>query len=200
MIGLFIDFYDSFSHNIIDELIRHSLNIETIYWNDEALSLRIKSPKYSFIILGPGPGHVDDYENIQNLVINSLTINKKVIGFCLGHQLIAKALGFQIAQLDRPLHGKSFPIKLSNHFIENEFIHNVQFYNSWYVKKSSMKYKKSLVLVVNENSMICALRGKGHLSYQFHPESVGTTCPYVFFSFIKKFLYNEDDVGKEIKI
>lgn len=198
--GLFINFHDSFSENIIDEFNNQLINLTTIDWDDQNLYSQIRNIKYSFIILGPGPGHVDDYKNITLLVNETLSINKKVVGFCLGHQIIAKALGYELTQLEEPLHGKSFLIQLTDKFFKEKSLQKVQFYNSWYVKYIKLKNVDSLITVINENSMVSGIRSYGILSYQFHPESVGTTCPSEFFSFIKEFLYNKDDGNEETKI
>ena len=37
----------------------------------------------------------------------------------------------------------------------------------------------------------CAFATSDSLSYQFHPESVGTTCPQDFFDAMRLFLYNK---------
>ena len=200
MKGLFIDFYDSFSQNIIDEFNDQNLIIDSIFWDDKFLSEKINKKIYSFIALGPGPGHVSDYKEIYDLIESILRSDKQVIGFCLGHQLIANVLGYPLVQLDRPLHGKSLPVAFTNQFLDKEAIKKVQFYNSWYVDVGEDKNKNFLVTDINSKRILCGLRGRNHLSYQFHPESVGTSCPSDFFSFIKEFLYNKSDVRTQTKI
>jgi anthranilate synthase/phosphoribosyltransferase len=197
MNGLFINFYDSFSENIINEFNEVSVVLENIFWDDIDLIKKVNS--HSIIVLGPGPGHVSDYESIYNMISEILN-DKKVIGFCLGHQLIATALGYELKQLNRPLHGKSLPIYFNKFFVNKENVYDVQFYNSWYVDKTDKKCCEYLITDINGVKMLCALRGNNYLSYQFHPESVGTSCPSEFFNFIKDFLYNIGDVDSKNKI
>lgn len=53
----------------------------------------------------------------------------------------------------------------------------------------------------HEKLSICALHTGDTLSYQFHPESVGTTCPDNFFGAMRNFLYNDlyEQKGAEIQ-
>ena len=145
-----------------------------------------KLPHGNCILLGPGP-HGPEYYGLNSL-IEQLIENNKVLGVCLGHQLIASALGMTVASSQKPMHGQSIKIKLDK-FWQNELRSpktlEVQRYNSLAVY--SGKGIKGPKLLKHQQEVM-AIKSEQTLSYQFHPESVGTTCPEVFFRSFQRFL------------
>ena len=169
-----IDFEDSFTYNIVSEFNKSKIEVDVYHWSDLDTSLM---NKYHFFILGPGPGFVEDYLEVIPYIKKILIHDKKfTLGVCLGHQLIHHSFGAKIIPWKNPLHGQSleiiFPKWLDN--IKTE----VQFYNSWGVDPYFKHAEINLFLYENK---VIASRGKNFVSYQFHPESVGTTCPESFF-------------------
>ena len=53
---LFIDFEDSFSFNVVQELTEIGLQVEVINWTDFN-----SVTDHDLLVIGPGPGHPDDY-------------------------------------------------------------------------------------------------------------------------------------------
>ena len=173
---LFIDFEDSFSFNVVQELTRIGLDVEVISWTD------FKSVgDYDLLVLGPGPGHPDNYHHIFDVIRSWQNLNKKIFAICLGHQILWRLKGFEIKRSSRPLHGQKIKLNLSLAWQEWLNLPSevwVQRYNSLAVMdNSSTEGVENLV----EDGEIIMSRSKNSISYQFHPESVGTKCRESFF-------------------
>lgn len=186
------DFEDSFTYNIFSEFTLLGYKVEIIERKKIAEFLeRTKNTQERLgIILGPGPGHPKDYGDvITSLKVCLTNQNLYIFGICLGHQLIATAMGFEINKSYKPSHGEAFDLDLSK---EAQRVFNlssrikIQRYNSLSLKDTkevAFKLKKSAVNFIPHNGEILALKGKNFLSYQFHPESVGTSFRSQFFRF-----------------
>lgn len=168
-----VDFEDSFTYNIANVLFPFEKNIEVVghrdFFRDTKLLLNTSGKKA--IIFGPGPGHPEEYrkyfEQIKTLMADE---NIYVMGICLGHQMMALAHGYKIKKSIEQIHGQSVEIFF------NGISTRVQRYNS-------------LAVFVDENEInICEY--KQAISYQFHPESVGTIQNDIFFERLLAFIHS----------
>lgn len=173
---LFIDFEDSFSFNVVQELTQIGLDVEVISWTDFK-----NVTDHDLLVLGPGPGHPDDYHYIFDVIKEWQIKGKKIFGICLGHQIIWRLRGSQIVKSVFPLHGQKIKLNLSRRWQEWLNLPSeiwVQRYNSLAViGEHSGLDVENLV----ENGEIVMTRAAEFISYQFHPESVGTKCRAAFF-------------------
>ena len=146
----------------------------------------IESSEYDLIILGPGPGHINDYPYAKDFVRENIN-NVKFLGICLGHQLLCDFIGFNCERLATPLHGASIEIPNVSKYLEIAPA-RAQFYNSWVMRGSAaigFEYQ-----AVYEKGFIAALFAKNIGGVQFHPESVGTNCPKLIFEKMLYSMYN----------
>ena len=164
-----IDFEDSFTFNIATELYAYEKSIVVVSHQDFFMPKnllfvqeKIKTP--TAIILGPGPGNPYEYQDyftsIKDLKNNP---NLFIMGICLGHQILALVDGLKIKQSNKPTHGGQVKINFENKNIL------VQRYNSLAVFESEKSLKEVQVRQWT--------RG---VSYQFHPESIGTENRHLF--------------------
>lgn len=174
----FIDFDDSFSYNVVQELTEVGFQVEVIHWMDfESL------PEIGLLVLGPGPGHPDDYQRVFSLLKEWIQNQKPLLGICLGHQLFWKLQGEEVIRSREPLHGQKIKLQLSEEWqqwlkLPEEVL--VQRYNSLSVPaQAGMRNPFFKNLIVNEEILIT--RGDKVITYQFHPESVGTSYRQAFF-------------------
>ena len=167
---LMIDHYDSFTHNLMYYLKPYSPHIITI---DEITSLTQKTLQgYSHLVLSPGYGHPKDASKTLRL-LDKCYQDKKILGICLGHQIIAHFFGSKISKLPQPCHGKISKINILSGklFTHLPSCFNIGRYHSLYVDKLA----KNLHLCgATEDSTIMAFE---HISLpifglQYHPESV----------------------------
>ena len=173
---LFLDFEDSFTFNLVQELEEIGLHVHVINWQKF-----IGSEDFDLLVLGPGPGHQDEYSDLFPGLENWLKQNKKIFGVCLGHQLIWKLKGLEIIPSKKPTHGQSIDLPISKEV--EEWIGElgplkVQRYNSLAVKYSPVL---DLDLYVQVDDELMLAKEKQVISYQFHPESMGTKCRKSFF-------------------
>jgi len=171
-----VDFDDSFTYNIAAEFLRQGLECQIIPWREWTLP-QTRSPR--LLVLGPGPGHPDDYR-IEEKIMAWWKTGIPMAGICLGHQFIARFLGLAVERSNRPAHGESFVWKVP--LVWQKKFHwpkqvEVQRYNSLGVSARRLPREWS---GWEEGGEWVMLSHKRALSYQFHPESVGTSCPEAF--------------------
>lgn len=174
-----------------------TLEVDVIHWRDIEVNSKKFDDEYGVVIFGPGPGHPDEYKHLSEMIkIMLKNKNIYVMGICLGHQLIGKSLGYEIMTSKSLVHGQSEQITIPawrgvfSKEIQNTKV-EVQRYNSLSVKNST-NLKPDIDTLVRRGEILM-MRFKNGVSYQFHPESVGTTCPQSFFKEALEFLYNRRD-------
>lgn len=170
---LFIDFEDSFSFNVIQELIQVGMEVTVKNWRDFS-----GDEEADLLVLGPGPGHPDEYAEIYPKIQKW---SAKIFGICLGHQILWRMRGLEVKRSQFPLHGQKVKLTLSPDWQKWLNLPDsiwVQRYNSLAVMGET-----EMDGVINhiENGEIMMSRSPEFISYQFHPESVGTNCRDSFF-------------------
>ena len=87
-----IDNYDSFTYNVYHYLSEFNCRV-TVLRNDK---FKIKDLKnFDKIVISPGPGNPDQAGMCLE-VVDKYISEKPILGICLGHQIIAQALGGKI--------------------------------------------------------------------------------------------------------
>ena len=117
---IFIDNFDSFSYNLVDEFKVLGNDVE-VYRNNlylEVLLDKINSVENPIVVISPGPGSPANAGCIVDLI--SLIKGKiPIIGICLGHQAIIEAYGGIVSHANEIVHGKIARVKHNNHAIFN---------------------------------------------------------------------------------
>ena len=192
------DFNDSFTYNIYAEikLLYPLIDIEVI--NFDKIPTRLKELKFKLdkhvLVLGPGPGHPCEYREIFEDLDDLLQKpNIFLFGICLGHQIIAQLFGAEVKKSKWPVHGQKvvFDKKKDFSLPGIRFPLEVQRYNSLAVQSSKKiveLFKQKNIKSYIDRGEIIVTYGDHFITYQFHPESVGTTCPESYFRIIGEFL------------
>jgi anthranilate/para-aminobenzoate synthase component II len=167
-----VDFDDSFTYNIASVLFPFESHLSVVSHRDffPKISQKIAQEKNRCaVILGPGPGHPSEF-NTYFKAIEKLRgcPHVFIMGICLGHQILGLIDGKEVHEALEKKHGQTVEIEWRGQK------RVVQRYNSLSV------YEKGVELVIREFS-----RG---LSYQFHPESIGTDSNEVFFMDLLEFI------------
>ena len=171
---LLIDNYDSFSYNIFHMVAKVNASEPDVFKNDLANWGKIDFSLYDNIIISPGPGHPQnesDFGICQKIIA---TINKPILGICLGHQGIASAFGGSVVHAKTPVHGQ---IDSVSHHHNRLFSHlpnpfNVVRYHSLIV---AADLPDDLELICwNDDQTVMGIKHKTKCIYgvQFHPESI----------------------------
>lgn len=172
---LFIDNFDSFTFNLVEEFEKRKCNV-LVYRNnteEKIIERVITEFKPNLIVLSPGPS-VPKNAGICIDLVKKYYKEIPIFGVCLGHQCIVEALGGKIAQCTEIVHGKSSPIYHNNDKIfkgiENPF-HGGR-YHSLIVEYCP----DGMEVIARSNDLVMAIRHKKYrlLGIQFHPESILT--------------------------
>ncbi|OIN84795.1 aminodeoxychorismate/anthranilate synthase component II [Francisella sp. TX07-6608] len=172
---IFIDNFDSFSYNLVDEFRVLGNHVE-IYRNNLYLDVlldKINSVDKPIVVISPGPGNPASAGCIVDL-ISILKGKVPIIGICLGHQAIVEAYGGIVSHANEIVHGKTAKVKFLKHdiFKDLESPLSVARYHSLVAIKvptglETVAEVNDLVMaVVDDKNKVCGL--------QFHPESIMT--------------------------
>ncbi|ACD31521.1 aminodeoxychorismate/anthranilate synthase component II [Francisella tularensis] len=172
---IFIDNFDSFSYNLVDEFRVLGNHVE-VYRNNLYLDVlldKINSVDNPIVVISPGPGNPASAGCIVDL-ISILKGKVPIIGICLGHQAIVEAYGGIVSHANEIIHGKTAKVKFVKHdiFKDLESPLSVARYHSLVAIKvptglETVAEVNDLVMaVVDDKNKICGL--------QFHPESIMT--------------------------
>jgi anthranilate synthase component II len=197
---LIIDNYDSFTY-ILRQYFGELGGNPEVYFHDKISISRIKKLKPTHIVLSPGPGTVENPEDvgIMPAVIGEFYDKIPILGVCLGHQAICRFFGGRIVRAPKIMHGKRSKIYIHdsgfrNHDlaeagnlnpklkfrkglfngIKSPFI--AMRYHSLIVDTPFWMNPETDVTAHTEDMLIMAVRHKKYpvFGVQFHPESMGT--------------------------
>jgi anthranilate synthase/aminodeoxychorismate synthase-like glutamine amidotransferase len=108
---LLIDNYDSFVHNLARYF--QQLGQETLIARNDAVdAAAVRQLRPAAIVLSPGPC-APMQAGASLRIVASLAEEIPMLGVCLGHQVIAQALGARVIRAPRPIHGQTSDIKHS---------------------------------------------------------------------------------------
>ena len=106
---LFVDNFDSFTFNLVDEFAKRGAMVE-VWRNDtpaeQLLKLAEALPAPQLLLISPGPGTPRDAGSCLELV-RLATGRIPVFGVCLGHQVIVEAFGGEVGAAPQIVHGKA---------------------------------------------------------------------------------------------
>jgi anthranilate synthase/aminodeoxychorismate synthase-like glutamine amidotransferase len=105
---LLIDNYDSFTHNLVDELEQLGARVR-VRRNDELDVDEALRGGQRGVVLSPGPGRPED-AGVCVPLLRAAGPDLPVLGVCLGHQALGFAHGGRVVRARRPLHGTAAPI------------------------------------------------------------------------------------------
>lgn len=177
----FIDFDDSFSFNVVQELTNVGFDVSVVSWRDFK-----DLPSEGLLVLGPGPGHPNEYQQIFSLLKTWLLEKRPFFGVCLGHQIFWKLQNVEILRSKIPLHGQKINLKLTEEWRRLLKIPSdafVQRYNSLAVMSEASLKNPELKNFIQDDEILMT-KGDHVITYQFHPESVGTSFRKNFFDLV----------------
>lgn len=173
---LLIDNYDSFSYNLYQAVGQIRADVSVVR-NDVLTVSEVEQLSPDAIILSPGPGRPEDAGICMELV-EKLTGKVPILGVCLGHQSISKALGGVVSYAGRLMHGKTSIAEVdtdSQIFRKLETPIQVGRYHSLEVVKEKLPDCLRITAQTNEGEIMAVEHSKYPVyGLQFHPESILT--------------------------
>lgn len=177
---LLVDNYDSFVFNLaryIEELGHNYLVLRNDTLSLQQIEEEIKP---SHILLSPGPCTPKEAGLCLDIVRYFQGIIP-ILGVCLGHQVIAEALGGVVTKARTPMHGKASMIRHNGAGLFQGLPHplKVGLYHSLIVAEENLPTALEIT-AVSLSGEIMAIADKKQALYgvQFHPESIMTEAGY----------------------
>lgn len=173
---VFIDNFDSFTWNLVDEFARRGAQVE-VWRNDvsaaHALARAEEAPGARLLVLSPGPGGPHDAGCCVELC--RLAAGRvPLFGVCLGHQALIEAYGGVVESAGQILHGRSAPVEHHGDPLFDGI--PSPFTVGRYHSLASQTVPDALEGLAFSGSLLMAVRHRCHplLGIQFHPESILT--------------------------
>lgn len=173
---IFIDNFDSFTYNLVDQFRSLGYPV-TIYRNHisaDIIAAEVNKLDNPVVILSPGPGAPADAGCMPEL-ITRLKGKVPMIGICLGHQAIVEAYGGTVSGAGEIVHGKVSMMNYQPHDIYQGLPTTIAIARYHSLTATSVPNELTITAevdglvmsVLNEQDKVCG--------FQFHPESIMTT-------------------------
>ena len=174
---LFIDNFDSFVFNLVDEFALRRCNVE-VWRNDigveHALALVDKMEAPKMVVISPGPGTPDRAGCCVEFVQKAPEW-LPILGICLGYQSIVEACGGTISQAGEIVHGKASSVEHT----ATGLLHGLPspMTVGRYHSLAASEVPNELAVTANLNGMPMAVEHvrRKVAGMQFHPESILTS-------------------------
>jgi len=104
---LFIDNFDSFTYNLVDDFCKRSCKAKVYRADTELDEFKTIADEFrpDLLVISPGPG-TPDTAGVTLAAIDYFKDKLPIFGVCLGHQSIAQYFGGKIGHAPLPMHGK----------------------------------------------------------------------------------------------
>ncbi len=172
---LMIDNCDSFTYNVVQYLGELDAEVE-VYRNDKITLEEIERLEPKKIVISPGPC-TPDKAGISQDVVRHFSGKIPLLGVCLGHQSVGAAMGGEIVQAKKLMHGKTSMIFHDGRTIFKNLPNPFEAtrYHSLIIKRETLPDCFE-VSAETEEKEIMGIRHKEWFveGVQFHPESILT--------------------------
>ena len=165
-----IDHQDSFTWNVVHQFS----NFDKVYCTNYFDINKKKLDQSDVIVLSPGPGSPKDYP-LTSKIYKRYKGKKKIIGICLGYQLILFNEKGKIIQQKNIFHGYQSKVKVTKEsklFKKNKFF-NVGRYHSLKLHEPFKSNNLKITMRCAKSNIPMAIEDiKNNIyGFQFHPES-----------------------------
>lgn len=182
---LLIDNYDSFTFNV-KQFVENCFSIPVaIFRNDDPRLLKIDVNDYFILVLSPGPKEPKDSGHCFHLVRKFFSLNKPILGICLGMQILNEFFGGKTKKSYFPQHGFNSLIQYQEEYQEDKIYAKMPNpfeatrYNSLCCDVRSPELMVNSFLVDCKKSISGAMlepmsikhKKKKIVAFQYHPES-----------------------------
>jgi anthranilate synthase/aminodeoxychorismate synthase-like glutamine amidotransferase len=174
---LFIDNFDSFTYNLVDEFAKRNCTT-TVYRADTPLSVLQQAAmeiRPHLLVISPGPGNPDS-AGVTLEAIDYFKDKLPIFGVCLGLQAIVQSFGGKIVHASEVMHGKPSRITHNGKDLFDGLENPMQAGRYHSLCACAASLPDCLETTAEFENIIMAVRHKTHPIYavQFHPESVLT--------------------------
>lgn len=172
---LFIDNFDSFTYNLVDDFCKRNCKSK-VYRADTALDeLKVLAAEFEpdLLVISPGPG-TPDTAGVSLQAVGYFKDKLPILGVCLGHQVIVQHFGGKIGHAPTPMHGK--PSRITHN--EKDVFAGVEnpLQAGRYHSLVAVEVPECLEKTAEFEGIVMGVRHKELpiFGVQFHPESILT--------------------------
>lgn len=173
---VFVDNFDSFTWNLVDEFARRGAEVEV--WRNTVPAghplQRARDAETSLLVLSPGPGTPADAGCCIELVRKAAAAGIPLFGVCLGHQAMVEAFGGVVSGAGEVVHGKTSAVRHQG----GALFEGVPspFPVGRYHSLAATRLPHSLGVTARAGNTVMAVthRTAPQFGVQFHPESILT--------------------------
>ena len=173
---LFIDNFDSFVFNLVDEFERQGAKVD-VWRNDipaeKALSLVAAMPTPRMVVLSPGPGTPRSAGNNME-IIRTAPADLPIFGVCLGHQCMVETLGGTVGRAPEIVHGKQGAITHNGEGVFKNLPSPMTAGRYHSLVGSKIPEALEVTATIGELVMGVSHKTRRMAGVQFHPESILT--------------------------
>ena len=177
---LMIDYYDSFTYNLVQYLGELGAAV-TVVRNDQISVAEILRSKATHIMISPGPC-TPNQAGVSMAAIEALAGVKPILGVCLGHQSIGQVFGGMIIHANQIMHGKTSMVKHTGAGVFSGLpspFEATRYHSLVIDKKSLPDCLEVTAWTENKDGSVDEIMGVRHKEMaiegvQFHPESILT--------------------------
>lgn len=171
---LFIDNFDSFTFNLVDEFRKRDCEV-SVYRNsitEDQLKRLLEQYKPDLIVISPGPSSPKEAGICEHL-IRTYHGRYPMFGVCLGHQCMISAMGGKVERSDSPVHGKRSAITHDGSVLFKGI--PKRFYAARYHSLTGTAIPDCFRVTATSGDLVMAVENKDKMfGVQFHPESILT--------------------------
>lgn len=173
---VFIDNFDSFTYNLVDQFrsLGHQV---TIYRNNisaKVIESTVAELDNPVVLLSPGPGAPSDAGSMPE-IIQRLKGKVPMIGICLGHQAIVEAYGGKVEGAGEIIHGKVSMMEHQNHPTYQGLPSPLAIARYHSLVATSIPSALTVTAEVDGLVMSVVQEPDKVCGFQYHPESIMTT-------------------------
>jgi anthranilate synthase component II len=173
---VFIDNFDSFTWNLVDEFARRGAEVEV--WRNTVAAAhaleRARTRTPSLLVLSPGPGAPAEAGCCIDLVRLAAAERVPLLGVCLGHQAMVEAFGGVVGPAGEVVHGKTSRVRHQGGALFDGV--PSPFPVGRYHSLAASVLPESLAPIAGTDRVVMAVahRTAPQFGVQFHPESILT--------------------------
>ncbi|MEH0665795.1 aminodeoxychorismate/anthranilate synthase component II [Vibrio scophthalmi] len=173
---VFIDNFDSFTYNLVDQFrsLGHSVKIYRNHIAAEVIEQAVHQLDNPVVLLSPGPGAPSGAGSMPEL-ITRLKGQVPMIGICLGHQAIVEAYGGVVEGAGDIVHGKVSMMSHQKHATYANLPSPLAI--ARYHSLVATKVPETLTVTAEVDDLVMSVVQEADkvCGFQFHPESIMTT-------------------------
>ncbi|CCQ11775.1 Anthranilate synthase, amidotransferase component [Pseudoalteromonas luteoviolacea B = ATCC 29581] len=172
----FLDNFDSFSYNLVDELLLLGMDLIVYRNNVPARYIFDKMTQENepvIVVLSPGPGNPSEAGCLLELI--KLCQGKfPMLGICLGHQALTQSYGGIVGHAGETVHGKASIIEIDKHPVFSGMGNSMPVARYHSLMATQVPTCLEVIARYKEIPMAIYHKQDKALGFQFHPESILT--------------------------